>query len=96
MFLKITPTTSIGRVGKVKKLSPHFLGLFQILKRVGSVAYQMALPPSLSNLHDVFRMSQLRKHHSDPSQRLDPESIQLKEELTFNLPPSQIMDHGVK
>ena len=96
MFLKITPTTGIGRAMKVRKLSPRFLGPFQILKRVGSVAYQMALPPNLSNLHDVFHVSQLRKYHSDPSHLLEPESVQLREDLTFNLPPSWIVHRGVK
>ena len=75
MFLKITPTTGIGRAMKVKKLSPRFLGPFQILKRVGSVAYQMALPPNLSNLHDVFHGSQLRKYHFNPSHLLEPEIV---------------------
>ena len=91
VFLKITPTTGIGRAMKVRKLSPRFLGPFQILKRVGSVAYQMALPPNLSNLHDVFHVSQLRKYHSDPSHLLEPESVQLREDLTFNLPLSRIV-----
>ena len=57
VFLKITPTTSIGRAMRVKKLGPHFLGPFQILKRVGLVTYQMALPPNLSSLHNVFHVS---------------------------------------
>ena len=96
MFLKITAMTGIGRAMKVRKLSPRFLSPFQILKRVGSVAYQMALPPNLSNLHDVFHVSQLRKYHSDPSHLLEPESVQLREDLTFNLPPSRIVDRGVK
>ena len=75
VFLKITPTTGIGRAMKVKKLSPHFLGPFQILKRVGSVAYKMALPTNLSNLYDVFHVSLLRKYYFDPSHLLEPESV---------------------
>ena len=67
VFLKINPTTGIGRVMIVKKLSPCFLGPFQILKCVESIAYQMALPPNFSNLHDVFHVSQLRKYNSNPS-----------------------------
>ena len=81
---------------KVKKLSSRFLDPFQILKRVGSVAYQIVLPPNLSNLHDVFQVFQLRKYHSNPSLLLEPKSVQLREDLTLNLPPSRIMDHGVK
>ena len=56
----------------------------------------MALSPNLSNLHDIFHVSQLRKYHYDPSHLLEPESVQLWEDLTFNLLPSQIVDHGVK
>ena len=96
MFLKITSTTSIGRAMKVKKLSPRFLGSFQILKPVRSVAYQMALPLNLINLHDVFHVSQLIKYHFDPSHLLELESVQLRENLTFNLPLSRIVDRETK
>ena len=61
VFLRVTPWTGLSRVLKSRKLTPRFIDLFQILKRVGPVAYQIALPPSLSNLHDVFHVSQLRK-----------------------------------
>ena len=75
VFLKISPTMGIGRATLVKKLSPHFFVPFQILKHVGLVAYQMALPPNLSNLYDVFHISQLRKYHFNPSHLLEPESV---------------------
>ena len=96
VFLKITPTTGIGRAIRVKKLSPRFLGPFQILRRIGTVAYQIALPPQLSNLHNVFHVSQLRKYNSDPSHLLEPENVQLREDLTFDLPPMRIIDRKVK
>ena len=78
VFLKITPTTKVGRAIKVRKLSPHFMGPFQILNRIEPIAYQVALPPRLSNLHDVFHVSQLRKYQPDPTHFLEPESIQLR------------------
>ena len=62
MFLKVNPTTGIGRALKSRKLTPRFIGPYQISERVGSMAYRIALPPSLSNLHDVFHVSQLRKY----------------------------------
>jgi hypothetical protein len=51
VFLRVTPVTGVGRALKSKKLTPCFIGPYQITKKVGEVAYQVALPPSLSNLH---------------------------------------------
>ena len=96
VFLKITPTTGVGRAIKVRKLSPRFIGPFQILERIGPVAYRIALPPHLSNLHDVFHVSQLRKYQPDPTHFLEPESIQLKDDLTFHVPPARIVDKSTK
>ncbi|XP_072076590.1 uncharacterized protein [Arachis hypogaea] len=69
---------------------------FEILRRVGLVAYQVALPPHLSNLHDVFHVSQLRKYTSDAVHVLEPESVELKENLTFQVTPVRIDDTTVK
>ena len=86
----------LHRALRVKKLSPRFLSPFQILKRIGTFAYQIALPPPLLNLHNVFHVSQLRKYNFDPSRLLEPESVQLREDLTFDLPPMRIIDRKVK
>jgi len=51
VFLKITPTTGMGRAIRQKKLSPKFVGPYQILRRFGPVAYEIALPPPLANIH---------------------------------------------
>ena len=67
MFLKIAPMRDIMRFGKKEKLSPRFIKPFEILERVGNVAYRLALPPSLSNVHNVFHVSLLRKYDPDPS-----------------------------
>ncbi|MCI64129.1 retrotransposon gag protein, partial [Trifolium medium] len=53
VFLRVTSTTGIGRALKSKKLASRYIGPYKILKRIGKVAYRIALPPSLSNLHDV-------------------------------------------
>ncbi|XP_073222449.1 uncharacterized protein [Cicer arietinum] len=66
VFLRVTPTTSVGRALKIRKLSSQFIGPYQILKRVDNVTYQIALPPSLSNLHSVFDVSQLHKYIPAP------------------------------
>ncbi|XP_016173149.1 uncharacterized protein LOC107615612 [Arachis ipaensis] len=67
-----------------------------ILRRFRLVAYQVALPPHLSNLHDVFHVSQLCKYTSDVAHVLEPESVELKENLTFQVTPVRIDDTSVK
>jgi len=67
VFLRVNPVTGVGRALKCRKLTPRFVGPFEIVEKVGVVAYQIALPPSLSNLHDVFHVSQLRKYVYDES-----------------------------
>ncbi|KAL1299895.1 hypothetical protein AAHE18_18G140400 [Arachis hypogaea] len=96
VFLRVTPTTGIGRAIKTKKLNPRFIGPFEILRRFGPVAYQVVLPPHLSNLHDVFHVSQLRKYTSDAAHMLEPESVELRENLTFQVTPVRIDDTSVK
>ena len=96
VFLKITPTTRIGRANKVKKLSPRSINPFQILRPIGSVTYRVALPPHLSNLYDVFYVSQLRKYNLDFTHFLEPESIQLRDDLTFHVALARLVDKSIK
>jgi len=96
VFLKVTPTTGIGRVMKSKKLTPGFIGPYQILRKIGPVAYQICLPPFLSNLRNVFHVSQLRKYISDPTHVIRHDTVQLKNNFTFDAMPIQIMDKKVK
>ena len=59
MFLKISPIRGIMRFGSKEKLSSRYIGPFEIVERIGVVAYRLALPPSLEGVHDVFHVSQL-------------------------------------
>ena len=59
------------RFGQSGKLSPRFIGPFDIIERVREVAYRLALPPQLSGIHDVFHIFMLRKYEPDPSHVLD-------------------------
>ncbi|XP_025661524.1 uncharacterized protein [Arachis hypogaea] len=96
VFLGVTLATRIGRAIKIKKLNPRFIGPFEILRRFGPVAYQVALPPHLSNLHDVFHVSQLCKYTSDAAHVLDPRSVELRQNLTLQVTPVRIDDTSVK
>ncbi|GMI79763.1 hypothetical protein HRI_001645600 [Hibiscus trionum] len=62
VFLKVSPWKKILRFGRKSKLSPRYIGPYEILKRVGPVAYQLALPPEMSKIHDVFHISMLRRY----------------------------------
>ena len=71
VFLKVAPMKGVLRFGHKGKLSPKFIGPFEILERVGSVAYKLALPPALSGVYDVFHVSMLRKYITDPIHVID-------------------------
>ena len=64
VFLKVMPKRGVVRFGKRRKLSPRFIGPFEILERLGTIAYRLALPPSMSGVHEVFHVSMLRRYTS--------------------------------
>ena len=67
VFLKVSPWRKILRFGKKGKLSPRFIGPYEVLERIEPMAYRLALPPELAKLHDVFHVSMLRRYRSDES-----------------------------
>ncbi|XP_040964549.1 uncharacterized protein [Gossypium hirsutum] len=93
---KVYPWKKILRFGHKDKLSPRFIGLYQILKHVGPVAYQLELPPELNCIHDVFHVSMLRRYRSDPSHVVSFEEIKVRTDLTFEKEPVQILDIDIK
>ena len=71
------------RFRKKEKLSPRFIGSYEILEKVGNVAYRLALPPELSIVHKVFHVSMLRRYILDPSQVLSKEPLALDPNLSY-------------
>ena len=71
VFLKVMPKRGVVRIDKRGKLTPRYIGPFEVLKRVDTVAYRLALPPSLSCVHEVFHVSMLRKYTPDPTNVVD-------------------------
>ena len=65
------PKRGVVRFGKRGKLSPRFIGPFEILERIGTVAYRLALSPSMTGVHEVFHVSMLRKYTPDPAHVVD-------------------------
>ena len=62
VFLKVSPPEGSVRFGQKGKLTPRFIRPFEILQRVGPVAYRLALPSSLQGIHDVFHVSNLHRY----------------------------------
>ena len=83
VFLKISPWKGIVRFGKRGKLSPRYIGPYEIIDKIGPVAYRLALPPELSKIHDVFHVSMLRRYRSDPSHILQRQPIELRDDLSY-------------
>ncbi|KAD5960350.1 hypothetical protein E3N88_11822 [Mikania micrantha] len=96
VLLKVSPWKGVIRFGKRGKLSPRYVGPFEILKRIGPVAYQLKLPDELSGVHDVFHVSNLKKCLSDETLIVPLEEIQVDEQLRFIEEPAEIMDREVK
>ncbi|PKA66001.1 hypothetical protein AXF42_Ash010410 [Apostasia shenzhenica] len=80
------------RFGKKGKLSPRYIGPFEILKRVGNVAYRLALPPKMMDFHNVFHVSMLRKYEPDPSHVLSQQDIEIKRDMSYIEKPIGILD----
>uniref|UniRef100_A0A7N2LFY1 RNA-directed DNA polymerase n=1 Tax=Quercus lobata TaxID=97700 RepID=A0A7N2LFY1_QUELO len=93
VFLWVAPMKGVMRFGKKGKLSPRFVGPFEVLETVGEIAYRIALPPALSGIHNVFHESMLRKYILDPSHVLSYEPLQIRDDLSYEEVPVEILDH---
>ena len=86
------PKRGVVRFDKRGKLSPRFIGPFKILEKVGNVAYRLALPPSMTGVHEVFHISMLQRYTSDPAHVVDWGEIEVDTDETFEEGLVCIMD----
>ena len=96
VFLKVSSWRKILRFSQKGKLSSRFIGQYEVLERIGPVAYRLALPPELAKLHDVFHVSMLRRYRSDESHILPIQEIQVHADLSYDEEPKAILDREVK
>ena len=96
VFLRVAPKVGIKRFGKKGKLGPRFIGPFAIIERIGSLAYRLALPPSLERLHDVFHVSMLRKYVYDSSHVLPSIPEDVEPDMSYIEQPIQVIDTKVQ
>ena len=92
VFLKVSPSRGIIRFGMKGKLNPRYIGPFEILEKIGPVAYRLALPPELANVHNVFHVSMLKKYVFDPSHVIEHQPLEIREDLSYVEQPVQILD----
>jgi hypothetical protein len=93
-YLRVTPMKGTHRFGIKGKLAPRYIGPFRILARRGEMAYQLELPPNLSQVHDVFHVSQLHHCFKDPIRAVDHEVLELQDDLSYKERPIRILDQA--
>jgi hypothetical protein len=94
VYLKVSPMRGTPRFRVKGKLAPRLVGPFKIIDHKGEVAYQLELSPQLSEVHDVFHVSQLKKCLRVPLEQLPMEYLDLGGDLTYSERPIKILDHA--
>ena len=92
VFHKVSPKKGVFRFGKKGKLAPRYIGPFEVIKVVSKAAYQLQLPAQLSEVHDVFHVSMLRKCLSDATPVVNLEDIEVQDGVTYEEQPVRILD----
>ncbi|XP_015159729.1 uncharacterized protein [Solanum tuberosum] len=95
-LLKVSPMKGVMSFGKQGKLSPRYIGPFEVLKRVEDVAYELALPLGLSLVHPVFHVSVLKKYHDDENYIIRWDSVLFDENLSYEEESVDILDREVR
>ncbi|XP_017970465.1 PREDICTED: uncharacterized protein LOC108660709 [Theobroma cacao] len=96
VFLKVSPCKEIRIFGKKSKLNHRYIGPFEILEHVGTVAYRLALPLDFEGINLVFHVSMLHKYVQDPSHVIQHDTVLLEDGLKYQEQPVAILDYQVK
>ncbi|GKF50143.1 hypothetical protein Tco_0146610 [Tanacetum coccineum] len=96
VLLKVSPWKGIIRFGKKGKLAPRYVGLFEILERIGLVAYRLRLPEELNSVHDTFYLSNMKKCLADANLHVPLDKIKVDKTLRFVEEPVEIMEREIK
>jgi hypothetical protein len=92
VYLKVSPTKGVQRFGIKGKLTPRYIGPYEIIETCGPVAYQLKLPPHMSAVHDVFHVSQLRKCVRLPTEVLPEPELEIEPNLSYQEHPVKVLD----
>nr|GFC91193.1 putative reverse transcriptase domain-containing protein [Tanacetum cinerariifolium] len=96
VLLKVSPWKGVVRFGKKGKLAPRYVGPFEIVERVGQVAYRLKLPQELSCIHNTFHVSNLKKFLAESDAQIPLEEIKVDENPRFVEEPIEIVVKDMK
>jgi hypothetical protein len=97
VYLKVSPLRGTKRFLVKGKLAPRYVGPYPITRRIGSLAYQIALPETMAGVHPVFHVSQLKKSEKAVEAKQVPmELLDLQDNLEYTEYPEKILDRAVK
>ncbi|GKA70090.1 putative reverse transcriptase domain-containing protein [Tanacetum coccineum] len=96
VLLKVSPLKGMVCFGKKGKLAPRFVGPFEIIEKVGSVAYRLDLPKELNGVHDTFHVSNLKKYLADPTLQVPLDEIRVDDQLNFVKEPVENLERDFK
>nr|GEZ50992.1 putative reverse transcriptase domain-containing protein [Tanacetum cinerariifolium] len=95
-LLKVSPWKGVVHFRKKGKLAPRFAGPFEIIERIGSIAYRLRLPEEINSVHDTFHMSNLKKCLADPTLQIPLDEIRIDDKFNFIKEPVEILDREFK
>ena len=96
VLLKVSAMKGVMIFGKRGKLSPRYIGPFEILEHIGTVVYTFALPPNFSCVHLLFHASMLKRYHGNGDNIIKSNSIMLDKDLQYEEELIAILDHDVR
>jgi hypothetical protein len=94
VYLKVSPMKGVNRFEVKVKLAPQYIGLFLIIERYGPVVYRLQLPETLSTVHNVFHVSQLKKCLRIPDRTINVVDVALEPDLTYSEHPIRVLDQN--
>jgi len=92
VYLRVSPTKGVQQFGVKGKLAPRYVGPYEIIELCGPVAYRVRLPPQLSNIHDIFHVSQLKKCIRVATEVVEQQQISLEPDLSYIEHPLKVLD----
>ena len=91
--MRVSPAKGIIRFGKRGKLNPRYIGPYEIIERIGPLAYRLKLPMELARVHNVFHVSMLRRYIKSPTHVLEEIPVEIRDDMTYIEQPVEILDH---